>query len=87
MRFQTKTNSGLDIHFNESAPDRGITVAPVGDFVSRGPKGLVAVKSGYATLASRDASGSPRRPPRFVTFALWIFGPLTHRFTVLFEKY
>ena len=54
-----KTNSGLDIHFNESAPDRGITVEPVSEvYVSRGAKGLAAVKTGYATIASRDASGA-----------------------------
>ena len=57
VRFVPKTASGLDIHYNESAPDRGIITQPVGDYVSRGPSGLAAVKSGYATLASRDASG------------------------------
>lgn len=58
VRFVPQASSNtVHITFNESAPDRGITVAPVGEFVSRGPKGLVAVKSGYATLASRDASG------------------------------
>lgn len=56
VRFVPKTGSS-GIVFNESAPDRGITIQPVGDFVSRGPKGLVAIKSGYATLASRDAQG------------------------------
>ena len=51
-------SSGLDIHFNDSVADRGITVSPISDvFVTRGVKGLVALKSGYATLASRDASG------------------------------
>jgi hypothetical protein len=59
VRFVPKTNSGLDIHFNESAVDRGITVNPISEvYVSRGAKGLAAVKSGYATLASRDASGA-----------------------------
>lgn len=59
VRFVPKSNSGLDIHFNESAVDRGITVSPVSEvYVSRGSKGLAAVKTGYATLASRDASGA-----------------------------
>ncbi|MDB4938679.1 MAG: hypothetical protein JWP87_5651 [Labilithrix sp.] len=59
MRFVPKSSSGLDIHFNESAPDRGVTVAPIGDaYISRGTKGLAAVKAGYATLASRDAAGT-----------------------------
>ena len=49
--------TGLDIHLNPGAPDQGITIAPVADFVTIGPKGLVAVKPGYATLASRDAAG------------------------------
>jgi len=50
--------SGLDIHFNDSLPDRGITVSPVGDvYITRGVKGLVALKSGYATITSRDAAG------------------------------
>jgi hypothetical protein len=58
VRFVPKTASGLNIHFNESAPDRGVTVAPISDvFISRGSKGLAAVKVGYATLASRDAAG------------------------------
>jgi len=58
VRFVPKTSSGLDIHFNESAPDRGITVSPISDvYVSRGVKGLAAIKSGYATIASRDAAG------------------------------
>jgi len=58
VRFVPKSNSGLDIHFNESATDRGLTVAPISEvYVSRGAKGLAAVKTGYATLASRDAAG------------------------------
>jgi hypothetical protein len=58
VTFTPKSASGLDIHFNDSAPDRGITVSPISDvFVTRGVKGLVALKSGYATVASRDASG------------------------------
>lgn len=57
VRFVPKTNSGLDIHFNESAADRGLTIQPVADFITRGPKGLTAVKSGYASLMSRDAAG------------------------------
>lgn len=58
VRFVPKASSGLDIHFDESAPDRGVTVSPISDVcVSRGVKGLAAIKSGYATLASRDAAG------------------------------
>lgn len=58
VSFVPKTTAGLDIHFNEAAPDRGITITPISDvYVTRGVKGLVAVKSGYATVASRDASG------------------------------
>ncbi len=57
VRFVPKRDSDLNISFNDGAPDRGITVQPVGELVSRGPKGLVALKSGYATLASRDAKG------------------------------
>ncbi len=58
VTFTPKTASGLNISFNDSLPDRGIVVSPVSDaFVSRGVKGLVAVGSGYATLASRDAAG------------------------------
>jgi hypothetical protein len=59
IRFVPKSNSGLDIHFNDSATDRGITVGPVSEvYVSRGSKGLAAVKTGYATIASRDATGA-----------------------------
>lgn len=58
VTFTPKPGSGLDIHFNEAAPDRGITVSPVSEaFVSRGVNGLVALKTGYATIASRDAAG------------------------------
>jgi hypothetical protein len=59
VRFVPKSNtSGTHIQFNEGALNRGITVGSVGvDYVSRGPAGFVALKSGYATLASRDASG------------------------------
>ncbi len=58
VTFTPKSDSGLNIHFNDSAPDRGITVSPVGSvFVSSGVPGLVALKTGYATIASRDAAG------------------------------
>ncbi|MEA2750995.1 MAG: hypothetical protein QOI41_5138 [Myxococcales bacterium] len=58
VTFTPKSASGLDIHFNEAAPDRGITVSPVSDvFVTRGANGLVALKTGYATINSRDAAG------------------------------
>lgn len=60
VRFVPKpssSSSGVDIRFNESAPDRGIVIEPVSDFVTRGPRGFTAVKAGYATLASRDAGG------------------------------
>ena len=39
VRFVPKPSSGLDIHFNEAAPDRGITVQPIADFVTIGPMG------------------------------------------------
>jgi hypothetical protein len=59
VRFVPKSDSAVSIHFNDSKPDRGITVESVSDvYVSRGPKGLAAVKTGYATLASRDSSGA-----------------------------
>ena len=58
VTFTPKSPSGVDIHFNESAPNRGITVSPVSEvFVSRGVNGLVALETGYATIASRDAAG------------------------------
>jgi hypothetical protein len=57
VRFVPKQDTGLQIKINESAPDKGITIQPVADYVSRGPKGLAAIKSGYATLASRDLAG------------------------------
>ena len=58
VTFTPKSASGLDIHFNEAAPDRGITVSPVSEvFVGRGVNGLVGLKTGYATIASRDAAG------------------------------
>ncbi|GAC1549294.1 MAG: hypothetical protein NVS3B10_12680 [Polyangiales bacterium] len=58
VTFTPTSASGLKITFNDSQPDRGIVVSPVSDaFVTRGVKGLVAVKSGYAALASRDAAG------------------------------
>lgn len=58
VRFVPKPSDGLAVHFNEAAPDRGITVQPVGEhYLSRGPSGLAAVKVGFATLTSRDAQG------------------------------
>ena len=57
VKFVPKTTGGLDIHFNESAPNRGIVVGSVGPYVSSGPSGLVAVKSGFATIAAHDAAG------------------------------
>lgn len=56
VRFVPKASDTL-IKFDEKAPDRGITINPVGEYVSRGGNGLVALKSGYATITSRDASG------------------------------
>jgi hypothetical protein len=58
VRFVPKSDtSGIQIHFNESAPDKGITVESVGDYITTGPSGLTAVKLGFATLASKDAAG------------------------------
>ena len=59
VRFVSRTNADQDTHitFNEKAPDRGITINPVGDYISRGPSGLVALKPGFGTITSRDAAG------------------------------
>jgi hypothetical protein len=58
VRFVSKTSADdTHITFNESAPDRGITISPVGEYISRSPSGLVALKSGYATITARDAAG------------------------------
>ena len=58
VRFVSKTSANdTHIAFNEQAPNRGITISPVGEFISRGPAGLVALKTGWATITSRDAAG------------------------------
>lgn len=58
VRFVPKQESGIDLKFNDSAPERGVTVQPISDvYVSRGANGLAAIKAGYATIASRDAAG------------------------------
>ncbi|CAN5925172.1 hypothetical protein BH11MYX4_BH11MYX4_59940 [soil metagenome] len=58
VRFVSKTSANdTHITFNEQAADRGITISPVGEFISRGPNGLVALKTGWATITSRDAAG------------------------------
>lgn len=58
VRFVSKTtDADTHITFNEKAPDRGITINPVGEYISRGPTGLVALKSGFGTITSRDAAG------------------------------
>lgn len=57
MRFVTTASNDSHITFDDKAPDRGITIKPAGEFISRGPNGMVAVKSGYATVTSRDAAG------------------------------
>jgi hypothetical protein len=58
VRYVPKLDtSGINIHFNDGATDRGITVQSLGPYLSQGPSGLAAVKTGYGTLASRDASG------------------------------
>jgi hypothetical protein len=56
VRFEPKKGDTL-ITFNEQAPQRGLTINPVGEYIARGPAGLVAKKSGYATITSRDAAG------------------------------
>lgn len=40
-----------------SGENRGITIDPVGEYISRGPNGLVALKLGYGTISARDAAG------------------------------
>jgi len=58
VRFVPKTDTtGIQIHFNDSNPDRGIVIQTIGDFVSKGPKGLTAVKTGYTSIVARDAAG------------------------------
>lgn len=57
VRFVSNASTSKQISFDDSSPDRGITVEPVGAFVSRGPNGLTALKVGEATLISRDAAG------------------------------
>ncbi len=58
VRFVSNT-SATDTHmnFDERAPDRGITITAVGEYLSKGPNGLVALKPGYASVISRDAAG------------------------------
>lgn len=58
VSFTPRASDGLNIHINEAAADRGITVGSVGDYVTRGPSGLAATKPGWATIAARDASGN-----------------------------
>ncbi len=61
VRFTPKSSSSLeasDSHINlTSGTDRGITIEPVGEFISRGPNGLAALKLGYGTVTARDAAG------------------------------
>lgn len=56
VRFVPKSSDTL-ITFDEKLPDRGITIKAVGEYLSRGASGLAAIKTGYATVTSRDASG------------------------------
>lgn len=59
VRFvsQSTSSKASYITFNESAPNRGLTVNPIGEYLSFGPKGMLAQKEGYATIFSRDAAG------------------------------
>ena len=59
VRFvsQSTSSKASYITFNESAPDRGLTVNPIGEYLSFGPRGMLAQKEGYATITSRDAAG------------------------------
>lgn len=40
----------------QSSPE-GATVLPVGPFVSRGPEGFAAIKTGYETMTARNVAG------------------------------
>ncbi len=61
VRFTPKSSTSLnasDSNINlTTGTDRGITISPVGEFISRGPNGLVAQKLGYGTITARDAAG------------------------------
>ena len=59
VRFKPKTeNSAVTIQFDDrDAVNRGITVSTIGDFVTKGPTWLTAVKTGYTSLVARDARG------------------------------
>ena len=57
VRFTPKA-SASDSHIQfGSGENRGITIDPVGEYISRGPNGLVALKLGYGTVTARDAAG------------------------------
>ena len=57
VRFtNTTTTNGTNIKLTSSA-DRGITIDPVGTFVTRSINGLSGQKPGIATIAAHDASG------------------------------
>jgi len=57
VRF-TPQSGRNDSHITFGSGDnRGITIDPVGEYISRGPSGLVALKLGYGTISARDAAG------------------------------
>jgi hypothetical protein len=43
-------NSGVDA--------AGVSIRPVGEYITSGPAGLAAMKAGYATVTSRDGAGN-----------------------------
>lgn len=56
IRFTNDSASGTNIVLTD-ATDSGITVDPIGTFVTRGVQGLSAQKVGVATIAAHDAAG------------------------------
>ena len=56
VRFTNVTQSGTNIQLT-NAPDQGITIDPVGSFITRGVQGLSGQTVGIATIAAHDAAG------------------------------
>jgi hypothetical protein len=57
LRFVADGQEGTTLNINGRRYD-GITLAPVGPYVSSGPEGFAAVQAGYGTVYARDSNGA-----------------------------
>lgn len=84
VRYEARPRAaGVRIAYDDTAPERGLTVASVGEGISVGAHGFLALGEGLSSLVARDASGKVvdfvavrvARPDDLVVYSVLETGP------------